>query len=84
MSVAFKLFLWLFEFKLKRVPDDKKVIFLTNQLLDELEGQGYDCSPTHRDLFSLNVSWFKESETSLRVGSVIHHWEINGKRGSLA
>lgn len=84
MSVAFKWFLWLFEFKLKRVPDDKKVIFLANQLLDELEGQGYDCTPTNSDLFCLNVSWYKDSKTSLRVWSIIKNWEINGKRGSLA
>lgn len=83
MSLSFKLFLWIFEFKLKRVPDDKRIIFLANQLLDELESQGYDCTPTNSDLFSLNVSWYRDSKTSLRVWNILKNWEIRGERGSL-
>jgi hypothetical protein len=37
-----KLWLWIFEFKLKRVKDDKKIEFLTKELLKELEAQGYN------------------------------------------
>ena len=83
MKLSFKLFLWIFEFKLKRVPDDKKIIFLANQLLDELEGQGYDCTPTNGDLFCAEVSWYRDSKTSLKVWNIIKNWKIEGKRGSL-
>lgn len=35
-----KIWLWVFEFRIKRVRDDKKIEFLTKQLLSELELQG--------------------------------------------
>ena len=39
---SFKLWKWIFEFKLKRVRDEEKVIFLANQLLKEMAKQGVD------------------------------------------
>jgi hypothetical protein len=42
MKIVKKIWLWVFEFKLKRVADDKKIAFLLKELLEELESQGKD------------------------------------------
>lgn len=81
MSISFKLFLWLFNFKVSWVPDDKKILFLANQLLDEAEKQGYDTSPTSGDLFGLDVDWFKDAkQNGLQVGNIVNGWKVNGER----
>lgn len=41
MKFAMKLWLWIFEFRIKRVPKNEKIEFLTRELLSELESQGY-------------------------------------------
>jgi len=42
-----KLWLWVFEFKLKRVADDKKIEFLAKELLKEVEAQGHSLKFTN-------------------------------------
>jgi hypothetical protein len=73
MKITQKIWLWIFEFKIKRVQDDKKIEFLTKQLLNELENQGYDIYTEgcgHIDI------WNYYSDNDLVVGNIINEWAI--------
>lgn len=47
--MIFKLWIWMIEFRVRRVSDDKKLLVLTEMLINELKNQGNDIYSTVGD-----------------------------------
>ncbi|MBP2660322.1 MAG: hypothetical protein H6Q69_3354 [Firmicutes bacterium] len=79
MKIVKKIWLWVFEFKLKRVADDKKVEFLAKQLLEELELQGYTLKSTD-DIYGIDINIYRNSGFGANRCEVLNglsKWEID-------
>jgi hypothetical protein len=74
--MAFKLWLWVLEFRLRRRKDKNRIAFLVTALLQELEGQGYPI----RSVMPL-VIWHHDNKLELQ-GSYDsdsrQYWQVNG------
>ncbi|MDF2857842.1 MAG: hypothetical protein K0Q87_3693 [Neobacillus sp.] len=73
-----KIWLWIFEFKLKRVADDKKIEFLAKELLKEVESQGYTLKSTD-EIYGIDVNIYRNSGFGANrcvVKNGLGDWEI--------
>ena len=70
--MIFKLWLWIFEFRLRRKRDDDKISFIVRSFLSELEGQDFDLD-YHKNKGTAIFLWLYEIDNSVRI-------EANGWR----
>jgi len=75
-----KLWLWFFEFRLRRVRDAGKIEFLAKELLKEVEAQGYNLKSTN-DLYGLSLNIFT-SDNSLIISNILANWKTDGGKYS--
>jgi len=76
--LIFKLWLWVFEFKLRRKKNDERIKFLVHSLLSEVEGQGYRLQSTP-DVQSCSIGIHKSAygiANYCYVGNVSSKWEV--------
>ena len=67
-----KIWLWIFEFKLKRVADDKKIEFLVRNLLEELESQGYSL----QSFTTGHIDIWNHEGSDLTIENISKKWSI--------
>ena len=75
---SFKLWKWIFEFKLKRVRDEEKVIFLANQLLKEMVKQGLEVKGSCTNI-NLWIHSYEGVENQLTAENILQPISFKGK-----
>lgn len=75
MKLTKRLWLWVFEFKVRRVKDTDKVTFLAQMLLKELEGQGYTLISTD-GMGCVNLNIYRTLENRFEVENTLGGWGI--------
>ena len=83
--MTLKFFNWRINIKLKHIDADKRILFLANNLIQELINGGYDVRGKAsygniQDMLHFNVYAHKHSNKKyLSVESINRGWSVNGE-----
>lgn len=72
----FDLFSYRVCVRLKRIPEDKKIVWLSNKLLNEIEGQGISIDNGNAP----HIDIWVHSGNEIKVGNILTGFTAKGQR----
>ncbi len=79
-----KFWKWIVGFKVKRIRDDERIIYLASKLWDELKAQGYKLRGKNQEVAGFEVSRYDHCPGEIDVYSILCDWRITGKKDEVA